>query len=124
MSFDGNNFNGLVEDTLKERMYRLLRDADPLSIADATLSLYIRALEQLLRYPPLRAHLAVPWHVVVVTLAAVRERLAEVARPYRRESVDERGDYPEFFELQEKLDDEENEWRASLNLLPVNYEDV
>jgi hypothetical protein len=124
MSFDGENFNQLIERTLRDRMYRLLRDAEPWKIDGETFSYYQRTHKDLFGYPPSMQDNANPWQVVIVVLVGIRDRLVDIARPHRRASVEERGDYPEFFDIEQKLDDEENDWRAAINLLPVHSESL
>jgi hypothetical protein len=121
MTFDGQNFNGMIFGTVKTRMYRLLRDAAPDTVGYEVLQLYNGVHEELFRFPPTISERATPWHVVVVVLAGVNQRLMNVAREHLREDLADRGNYAEFFQLEEKLDAEENVWRASLNLPPVRY---
>lgn len=65
-------------------MFRLLRDAQPERVNRESLALCERTFEDLFRYPPLRDETADAWHMVIVTLIDIRDRLAEVTRTQTR----------------------------------------
>jgi hypothetical protein len=119
MSFDGQNFNAMIDASLKDRMFRLLRDAEPEKMSYESLQSYSTTFEQLFTYPPTPTEAANGWHVVIVTLVGIHDRLVEAAREHRRGDIGQRGDYQEFFEMEAKLDEEENSWRAALGLPPI-----
>jgi hypothetical protein len=115
MGFDGDTFNNMIDVTLRERMQRSLRELDPAEHpldADA-FGRYRIAYRTLFGSEPV--HLD-PWHIAIMTLVGIHDRLVEIARSHHRSSPAARGDYEEFFELERKLDEEENEWRVTLGL--------
>jgi hypothetical protein len=120
MGLDGNSFNSRIEDDLSTRLCRLIDEVNPLEVQTGA---YDVVLKDLYKYPPLlRTEGQPPWperdssHLAIVAIASVYARLWEIASAQRRSSVDEGGVIGEIFGLQVKLDEEENEWRGSMNL--------
>ena len=116
MSWDGQNFNAIIDGELADRFYRLLDEMKPLETGNGA---YRDLHFDLLKTATMNRE---PWQVATAIAAGIYGRLRDVAQRYRRTSVHERADYPDLFEVRRKLDEEENEWRASLNLPPVDSE--
>ena len=124
MPEDGNNFNSRIEGDLSARLFRLIEEIKPL---DAEYGVFDAVLGTLYTYPVLiTGHIQPPysprepWKVAVVTIAAIYARLWETAAAHRSKSVEDARDLGEFWDLQAKLDSQENEWREQLGLPKVD----
>lgn len=123
MKLDGNSFNMRIDDDLTNRLCRLIEEVKPL---DARAGAHAAVLGDFYKYPPLRrnegspASERDPADLAIVVIASVYARLWQIAAEFRRSSVEEGGVVGEIFGLQARLDDEENQWRACMNLPPVD----
>ena len=123
MRLDGNNFNVYIDDDLTRRLCRLIDEVKPLYAQPGA---YDVVLKDLYKYPPLRRDEGSPSpernpaDLAIVVIASVYARLWQIAAEYRASSVEEGGVIGNIHWIQAKLDDEENEWRASMNLPPVD----
>jgi hypothetical protein len=123
MSEDGNNFNSRIEGDITMRVCRLAEELRPF---DAQPGQYDEVLREMLMYPPLTFVVAAggrpqvvsrePWQLAILAISNIHKRLWEIARPHWRESVGHAGELGEIWELQAKMDVDENHWREMLRL--------
>lgn len=118
MTYDADSFNKMIERTLRNRMFRLLRDAGREVLEGPTISFYESTFRDLFGVVVSPLETANPLHLSTVTLVGIHDRLVDIARGHRLLG-DQRGDIQQFAALETELDDEENGWRAAINLLPV-----
>jgi hypothetical protein len=125
MLLDWRNLNNRIDDDLTLRLCRLIDEVDPLAAQPGA---YDVVLKDFYKYWPLtRSEGGLPpWperdpaHLAIMAIASVYARLWAIAAEHRRSDGEEGGNDEEISALQEKLDTEENEWRASMNLPMVD----
>ncbi|HEV7240460.1 MAG TPA: hypothetical protein VGQ36_14570 [Thermoanaerobaculia bacterium] len=119
MTWDAQNFNTNVEGELADRLHRLIEEITPLAQGHDFEAIH----RDLFKTPASPSFAPRPAEQIAAAVAAgIYGRLREVARA-RRPEPDQRSNHADLFELRAVLDEEENEWRASLGLPPVSSED-